>query len=70
VLPGAAGDKPVSVDLGELAAGTHFIGILALYRRSDAVDKRVLIVPVDGFGDKVVQFTRYSVTLLPAGNGK
>jgi len=33
VLPGASADKPTTIDLGELATGARFIGILALYRK-------------------------------------
>jgi len=70
VLPGGAHDKPVQVTVGELAVGTRFIGILALYHRSDAADKRVLVVDVNELEGKVIEFTRYSVALSPANGGK
>jgi type VI secretion system VasD/TssJ family lipoprotein len=70
ILPGGAHDKPVQVVVGDLLTGTKFIGILALYHRSDAVDKRVLVINVDDVGGKVIEFTRYSVALSTANGGK
>lgn len=70
VLPGGAHDNPVQVTVGELATGTRFLGILALYHRSDAADRRVLVLDVNELDGKVIEFTRYSVALSTAGGGK
>jgi type VI secretion system VasD/TssJ family lipoprotein len=70
ILPGGVHDKPVQIVIGDLAVGTRFIGILALYHRSDAADKRVLVVDVNDLDGKVIEFTRYSVALSPANGGK
>jgi type VI secretion system VasD/TssJ family lipoprotein len=70
ILPGGAHDKPVQIVVGDLATGARFVGILALYHRSDAADKRVLVVDVNDLAGKVIEFTRYSVSLSPVGAGK
>jgi type VI secretion system VasD/TssJ family lipoprotein len=63
VLPGGAGEPPARVELGELATGTNFIGIMALYGKADAKDNRTLVVAVDDAEKYVIEFTGYAVAL-------
>jgi type VI secretion system VasD/TssJ family lipoprotein len=63
VLPGGAGEPPARVELGELATGTGFIGIMALYGKADAKDNRTLVVAVDDAEKYVIEFTGYAVAL-------
>lgn len=62
VAPGQAGQKPMTVELGELKEATRFIGVMALYRRSDG-KPRVLIIPRDQADDVVIELTGYTIRL-------
>jgi type VI secretion system VasD/TssJ family lipoprotein len=63
VLPGSAGDQPQEVALGDLAAGTRFIGVMALYRKTAPDESRILVVPVDDIGSKVIELNGYGVVI-------
>ncbi len=63
VLPGGAGEPAAKVELGELVSGTNFIGVMAMYGKTDAKDNRTLVVAVDDAEKYVIEFTRYSVGL-------
>lgn len=58
VYPGAAGDAPTSVTVSTGGAG--WIGIMALYRRSDGLP-RTLAVRVDDADDRVLELTGYGM---------
>jgi type VI secretion system VasD/TssJ family lipoprotein len=63
VSPGSAADAPVDLIIDKIDAGTHFIGVLALYHKSDAQDNRALVLPIETAGDKPLLFRGFSVTL-------
>lgn len=63
VLPGGAGEPAAKVELGELATGTNFIGVMAMYGKADAKDNRTLVLPVDDAEKHVIEFSGYSVKL-------
>lgn len=62
VFPGNAGDPPVRHDV-TVSKRTRFVGLLALYQRADAQDRRTLVVPVDETGRQVLTFTGVSIAL-------
>jgi hypothetical protein len=68
IIPGNATDQPKRIALGELEVGTRFIGIMALYGKTDARDARVLVLPVDDAEDPVIEFSGYGISL--AGDKK
>ncbi len=61
VFPGAASRDPAQVVV-PLGDGAHWLGVLALYNRSDATDRRVLILPVDDAESVVITCAGYSIT--------
>lgn len=63
VLPGGAGEPTAKVELGELATGTNFIGVMAMYGKADAKDNRTLVVAVDDAEKYIIEFTGYAVAL-------
>lgn len=63
VLPGGAGEPAAKVELGELATGTNFIGVMAMYGKADAKDNRTLVVAVDDAEKYVIELTGYAVAL-------
>jgi type VI secretion system protein VasD len=63
IVPGNPTDKPKLIALGELATGTRFIGIMALYAKSDARDARTLVLPVDEADEPVIEFSGYGISL-------
>lgn len=63
VLPGGATEPAAKVELGELATGTNFIGIMAMYGKADAKDNRTLVIAVDDAEKYVIEFTGYAVAL-------
>lgn len=67
VFPGNAGDSPTSHDM-TVSKRTRFIGLLALYQRADAQDRRTLVVPIDEADSQVLNFTGFAITL--AGTDK
>jgi type VI secretion system VasD/TssJ family lipoprotein len=64
VLPGNATDQPARIALGELAAGTRFIGIMALYAKTDARDSRIVVLPVGEAEKPVIEFSGYGIALV------
>lgn len=63
IVPGNATDQPKRIALGELEVGTRFIGIMALYGKTDARDARTLVLPVDDAEDPVIEFSGYGISL-------
>lgn len=63
VLPGGVSEPAAKVELGELATGTNFIGVMAMYSKADAKDNRTLVIAVDDAEKYVIEFTGYSVAL-------
>ena len=61
VFPGATSRDPVQVEV-ELGDGAKWLGVLALYNKSDATDRRVLILPIDDAEKVVVICAGYSIT--------
>ena len=63
VVPGNPTDQPKKVALGELEVGTRFIGIMALYAKTDARDARTLVLPVNDAEKPVIEFSGYGIAL-------
>ncbi len=63
VVPGNPTDQPKRVALGELEVGTRFIGIMALYAKTDARDARTLVLPVNDAEKPVIEFSGYGISL-------
>lgn len=61
VFPGASSRDPVEVEV-PLGDGANWLGVLALYNKSDATDRRVLILPIDDAESVVVTCAGYSIT--------
>lgn len=68
IVPGNATDQPKRITLGELEVGTRFIGIMALYAKTDARDARILVLPINDAEDPVIEFSGYGISL--AGEAK
>lgn len=62
VFPGTAQQAPTVVDLGELKEATRFIGVMALYRKSDG-KPRILILPRDRADGARIELTGYTIRL-------
>ncbi|MBA2479296.1 MAG: type VI secretion system lipoprotein TssJ [Planctomycetes bacterium] len=67
IFPGTPADRPAEVRLGKRQSGTAFIGVLALYRRSETKDARTVVIPIDQASTRVLQFTGYSVAITEDG---
>ena len=67
VVPGARNDQPVEIKLGKLDSKTKRIGVMALFRRTDGADRRLLVIPVDRIGKEIIELTGYSVALSADG---
>lgn len=61
VFPGGEGRDPGKVEV-ELGDGAKFLGVLALYTKSDATDRRMLVLPIDDAERIVVTCSGYSIT--------
>ena len=59
------GDREPSKVVVPLGEGAKWLGVLALYAKSDATDRRVLVLPVADAGSVVITCTGYSVTSDP-----
>jgi type VI secretion system protein VasD len=68
IVPGNATDQPKRIALGELEVGTRFIGIMALYAKTDARDARVLVLPLSEAEKPVIEFSGYGISI--AGEAK
>ncbi|MBA3683668.1 MAG: type VI secretion system lipoprotein TssJ [Planctomycetes bacterium] len=63
VFPGSAGDAPVKVPLGKLKAKTAFIGVMALYRKADARQPRILVIPAERIDRRIILLSGYGLAL-------
>ena len=63
VQPGKADGDALRYDLIEVAAGTRFIGIMALYPRSGEQDERRVAIALDELSDHVIELSAYQLTL-------
>lgn len=63
VFPGSAGDAPMKVPLGKLKAKTAFIGVMALYRKADAREPRVLVIPAERIDRRIILLSGYGLAL-------
>jgi type VI secretion system protein VasD len=63
VVPGNPTDQPKRIALGELEVNTRFIGIMALYAKTDARDARTLVLPVDDAEKPIIEFSGYGISL-------
>lgn len=68
IVPGNTTDKPKSIHIAELEPGTRFIGIMALYGKTDARDARLLVLPIDDAESPVIEFSGYGISI--AGEAK
>lgn len=63
VQPGKPDGGALRYDLIEVAPGTRFIGIMALYPRSGEQDERRAVIALDELGDHVIELSGYQLTL-------
>ena len=63
VQPGKADDAALRYDLIEVATGTRFIGVMALYPRSGEQDERRAVIALDELGDHVIDLSGYQLKL-------
>jgi type VI secretion system protein VasD len=63
VVPGNPTDQPKRIALGELEVGTRFIGIMALYAKTDARDARTMVLKVDEAEKPIIEFSGYGISL-------
>lgn len=63
VFPGAPGDPPVEQTV-EMPDSTRFVGVLAMYQRSDAQDQRAVVLPIDDVEDHGLVLTGFAVRLF------
>jgi len=62
VFPGSAAD-PAVVQRIEMPAGTRFVGVLAMYQRSDAQDQRATVASIADIEKHGLLLTGFSVRL-------
>lgn len=67
VFPGAAGDPPVDQRV-EMPSSTRFVGVLAMYQRSDAQDQRATVLSVADIENYGIQLTGFSVHVFAPPN--
>ncbi len=67
VFPGGEGRAPGQVEV-ELGDGAKWLGVLALYSKSDASDRRMLILPIDDAERLVLTCSGYSITAEKPAN--
>lgn len=63
VQPGRPDGDALRYDLIEVAAGTRFIGIMALYPRSGEQDERRAVIALDELSDHVIELSGYRLML-------
>lgn len=63
VQPGKPDGEPLRYDLIEVASGTRFIGVMALFPKSGEQDERRAIIPLDQLDDHVIELSGYQLTL-------
>ncbi|MFW5750574.1 MAG: type VI secretion system lipoprotein TssJ, partial [Planctomycetota bacterium] len=63
VLPGATEAEPQTVSIGTLSPEARFIGVMALFSKTDAQGQRTVVIPRSDLDDAVVILTGYSVRL-------
>ncbi|MDA3960408.1 MAG: type VI secretion system lipoprotein TssJ [Planctomycetota bacterium] len=64
VLPGNDRDLPTPVELGTLAPGVMVIGVLGLFRKAGAEDRRKILLTLDEVDDSVVEAAGYSLRVI------
>lgn len=62
VFPGRSEDAPRDVELGQLPPEVRFVGILALYSKTDDKGPRHLVLPRAEAHNRVLRFSGYHVT--------
>jgi type VI secretion system VasD/TssJ family lipoprotein len=68
ILPGGANDQPLTVELGDLAANTRYLGLMALFGKADAKDNRTLVLTVDEANRETIVLNGYSIRLHGAAD--
>lgn len=68
VAPRGPTGLPDEINLGELPKETRFIGIMALYRHGDEPDRRRIVLPVDLFGERIVELVDNSIVVYAKGD--
>jgi type VI secretion system VasD/TssJ family lipoprotein len=63
VQPGRPDEDALRYDLIEVASGTRFIGVMALYPRSGEQDERRAVIALDELGDHVIELSGYQLML-------
>jgi type VI secretion system VasD/TssJ family lipoprotein len=64
------GDREPAKVVVQLGEGAKWLGVLALYAKSDATDRRVLVLPVDDAESVIITCIGYSVTIEPQKSKK
>ena len=65
IYPAAPGVSPVTVTL-EVPEATKFVGVLALFHKADAEDRRMLVVPLDEAKHEILTLTGFAVSIHAA----
>ncbi len=63
VLPGSDDAEPQAVSVGTLSPEARFIGVMALFSKTDAQGQRTVVIPRSELDEAVVILTGYSVRL-------
>jgi type VI secretion system protein VasD len=63
VQPGRPDGEPLRYDLIEVAGGTRYIGVMALFPKSGEQDERRAVIPLDGLDDQVIELSGYQLKL-------
>ena len=61
VFPGRAEDAPRDVEIGQLPPEVRFVGVLALYSKTDDKGPRHLVLPRDEANNRILRFSGYHV---------
>ena len=61
VFPGRPEDAPQDVEIGQLPPEVRFVGILALYSKTDDKGPRHLVLPREEANNRILRFSGYHV---------
>lgn len=63
VQPGRPDGDPLRYDLIEVASGTRYIGVMALFPQSGGQDERRAVIALDALDDHVIELSGYRLKL-------
>lgn len=61
VSPGGTDRAPTRIEV-PLGEGAKWLGVLALYVKSDAIDRRTLVLPIEDADSLIITCSGYSIT--------